>query len=1172
MLARALIAALALATAAHATPSFVEFESGQVRPLALSPDGSRLFAVNTPDNRLEIFDVEADGNLTPRTAATYATHTVTVGLEPVAVAVRTNTEVWVVNHLSDSVSIVDLSGPKPRVRRTLLVGDEPRDIVFAGGNRAFITCAHRGQQRTDGSLSGVPGAGDPQLTTPGVDRADVWVFDGTSDTTLDQGATPTLGGKPLSIVTLFGDTPRALAASPLDGTVYAGVFHSGNRTTTVSEGAVCNGGSGAGACTPPNGDATEPGGLPAPNKSADNVTGPETGLVVKFNSVSGHWEDQVAPPRNWDHAVRFWLPDDDVFRIDSGASPPVAKPSAPHAGQPFAGVGTILFNMAVNPMSGKVYVTNGDARNEVRFEGQRSPCGTPSSVVGHLSEARISVLDPVSGTVTPCHLNPHLDGGASSYCTVPSPAGTVDKSLATPLGLAVTSDGVTLYVAAFGSSNPSASGTGGVVGVFQTSQIESCSFTPSASTHILLHGGGATGLVLNETKDRLYVLTRFTNEVSVVDTTTAPGSEVQHLPVFNPEPPVVTVGRKFLYDATLTSSNGEAACASCHIFGDFDSLAWDLGNPADVNQPTDPNPFRSPPGDGGLAFFHPLKGPMTTQTLRGMVANGPMHWRGDRTGGFVGQPLDSTLAFEAFNVAFAGLLGRSGPLTATQMQQYTDFILEVMLPPNPVRPLTNTLSGPAASGHAFFTGPTSDLVQDCNGCHVLDPANAHFGTDGLSSFENETQDFKIPHLRNLYQKVGMFGMPAIQFITPGNNGCVTGNAGCLTAASQPDQVRGFGFLHDGSVDTIFRFHNATVFTSGFSGATVANCGTTNATTCRRNVEQFMLSFDSDLAPIVGQQVTLTSAGGTPVNDRITLMIQRAAAGECDVVVKATIDSEQRGWVCTGAGCIVGAGTFESDKQGETETDTSLRAKAGVAGQELTYVAVPPGSGVRIGIDRDEDGFLDADEVIAGSDPADPASIPPGATTTTTVPGATTTTTTLPTGPSKCTGKKFTVSGKKIRSRTKCYSKAVTNGAPVDNECLSKASGKFSTSWAKLEVAGNDCLTTGDVAAVESDVDSFVNGLANVLDPNTSQPSRCTSKKLQAAAKKASAMAKCYGKGATKGVDVDSNCLLKADSKFLQTWTKLEATPNDCQTTGDESGTKMAVDVFVIDQLVPTLQP
>lgn len=119
--------------------SFVAFESGQVRPMAMSPAGDRLFVVNTPDNRLEIFTITSAG-LTPDDS-------VPVGLEPVAVAVRNANEVWVVNHLSDSISIVDVSSSPPRVTRTLLVGDEPRDILFAGpqGKRAFITTAHRGQ-------------------------------------------------------------------------------------------------------------------------------------------------------------------------------------------------------------------------------------------------------------------------------------------------------------------------------------------------------------------------------------------------------------------------------------------------------------------------------------------------------------------------------------------------------------------------------------------------------------------------------------------------------------------------------------------------------------------------------------------------------------------------------------------------------------------------------------------------------------------------------------------------------------------------------------------------------------------------------------------------------------------------------------------------------------------
>src|SRR5688500_20124538 len=67
------------------SPDFIEFESGHVRPLAMSADGTRLFAVNTPNNSLEIFSVTSSSlSLQAR---------VTGGLEPIAVGVRTTTQV-----------------------------------------------------------------------------------------------------------------------------------------------------------------------------------------------------------------------------------------------------------------------------------------------------------------------------------------------------------------------------------------------------------------------------------------------------------------------------------------------------------------------------------------------------------------------------------------------------------------------------------------------------------------------------------------------------------------------------------------------------------------------------------------------------------------------------------------------------------------------------------------------------------------------------------------------------------------------------------------------------------------------------------------------------------------------------------------------------------------------
>src|SRR5262245_6229285 len=95
-------AILSFAAPALAQPSYLLFEGGPVRPLALSPNGSKLFVANTPDGHLEIFDVGPGGALVPRAS-------VPVGLEPVAVAARNDSEVWVVNHLSDSVSVVDVA-------------------------------------------------------------------------------------------------------------------------------------------------------------------------------------------------------------------------------------------------------------------------------------------------------------------------------------------------------------------------------------------------------------------------------------------------------------------------------------------------------------------------------------------------------------------------------------------------------------------------------------------------------------------------------------------------------------------------------------------------------------------------------------------------------------------------------------------------------------------------------------------------------------------------------------------------------------------------------------------------------------------------------------------------------------------------------------------------------
>jgi thrombospondin type 3 repeat protein len=57
------------------------------------------------------------------------------------------------------------------------------------------------------------------------------------------------------------------------------------------------------------------------------------------------------------------------------------------------------------------------------------------------------------------------------------------------------------------------------------------------------------------------------------------------------------------------------------------------------------------------------------------------------------------------------------------------------------------------------------------------------------------------------------------------------------------------------------------------------------------------------------------------------------------------------------------------------TDAQLQALVGSGTNALTFTCVPPGSGWRVGIDRDGDGYADGDELAAGTNPADPTSHP-----------------------------------------------------------------------------------------------------------------------------------------------------------------------------------------------------
>jgi hypothetical protein len=72
-------------------------------------------------------------------------------------------------------------------------------------------------------------------------------------------------------------------------------------------------------------------------------------------------------------------------------------------------------------------------------------------------------------------------------------------------------------------------------------------------------------------------------------------------------------------------------------------------------------------GFGSGATYHPMKGPMLTQSLRGLLNTGPLHWRGDRSGATAGgSAFDAEANLRTFDVAFTALLGPRRTCSTTQ--------------------------------------------------------------------------------------------------------------------------------------------------------------------------------------------------------------------------------------------------------------------------------------------------------------------------------------------------------------------------------------------------------------------------------------------------------------------------------------------------------------------------
>ncbi len=790
--------------------SYVNYESPQTHPIAVTPDGMTLLAVNTPDNRLSVFSLA-------NPSSPVLLKEIAVGMEPVSVAAWSSDEIWVVNHLSDSVSIISLA--LGVVTDTIYVKDEPADVVFAGSPlRAFVSV----------SQSNLVNVYD--LSTHGL----------------------------VASIPIFGEDPRALAVKPDGSAVYVVVTESGNGTTTIPFGT-------APPQSPPTNTA-----LPTP---------PVVGRVVSITNPA------------FAAQINFTLPDNDVVQIDANQYVVTTN---------YSGVGTMNFGIAVQPGTGNLWVANTEARNLTFFE---------PVLKGHVVDNRVTrvAVGSAPATVTPFDLNP-----STNYTLFPDNA-SLSSALASPTDVIWNAAGTQLYVAALGTDRIGIVAPNGAV----TARID---LGPAGPTTNPRTKKGPRGLALHPIEARLYVLNRLSQTVQTIDTGNNTVLSERKLAVGSPETLQTREGRGFLYDAKL-SANGTMSCASCHVDANWDHIAWDLGDPGG-NMLTVANPFPAA-GQPSSYQMHPMKGPMTTQPLKGITGATPLHWRGDR------------LDMNAFNVAFQGLLG-GNQLTPPDLIDFSGYVGTIQFPPNPNRGLDNSLpatlqQGSPAAGQTFFT----TNVLSGGGVNGLRCVDCHAGTATtnrsiLTTAQTlQPQNMKVPQLRFTYEKLGFQrGAPS---------------------------TAGFGFNHEGSGDTLNNVHSA-----GFFG-TLAGAG---QLTNRLNVGSFLLCMETGSKPIVGYSRTVTSlnAASTAVATDFTLLTAQVTLGNCDLVAEGTLNSAPRSWYWDPA-----TQSFRSDRSAETNiTWTNLRAQVASGAAWLTLMAVPPGSGIRIGIDRDLDGTRNGDEGLTNS--------------------------------------------------------------------------------------------------------------------------------------------------------------------------------------------------------------
>jgi YVTN family beta-propeller protein len=566
--------------------------------------------------------------------------------------------------------------------------------------------------------------------------------------------------------------------------------------------------------------------------------------------------------------------------------------------------GTILFDVVGRPGTGEVWIPGTEALNAKHR-------GEASFVDGQVVSNRIAIFD--------------VDSNAPARIVDLDALAPSGVGCAQPTSLAFDPTRPRAYVCAYGSDLVAVLDLGANGSITWAGRIA----IPPKQEYP--RGSGPRSCVVDPAGANLYVFNRNDHAVVRVPLAALPNTPnfavTSAIPTaigFDASSDELLLGRHLFTDARNSASN-TSSCASCHVDGHTDWTVWDLSQYLE--------PEGTPLQETLLALD--VKGPLVTQSTRRQEESGPYHWRGEKR------------SLNDFNASFVSLLDRTDANgnkvdVGGDFQYLRHYINRIAIPANPLQARDRSLRPDEARGLDLFTRRPVLGSLTCNSCHALPLGSS--GEIAANGVAGVPTSLDVPGLRRVADREEVEQKVGGAFGDRPRSGAGLSHAGVFARLE----------------DVFARTPNGTGDTHAFALSREEAA----------SIAAFLRAFDTGLAPATAWQVTAHAGNWAVARDGdVAFLLDQARAGNCDVVAfRAAPADAQPAVFARAAAYDAQRGTFLL--AGGPVAETSLDALLAEAAKDrpVTFLGVPLGMGLTVGIDRDADGILDLDELRLGTDP------------------------------------------------------------------------------------------------------------------------------------------------------------------------------------------------------------